>query len=119
MKKILLFLPVLVLLAAVAQGATITMSVSWAYNGVNEGGGFRMYAKQPGSDVFEPLFEVADATAREYTTEVEVVPGRTIYSLSAYDEAGVESPRSNGYPFEFIEPETPGLPAPTIIIKFN
>ncbi len=102
-----------------AQAAEINIHMEFAYNGVPELQtlGFKLYQTSP-EGVETVVTDIADPDVRIWDGVVQVEPGRSLYALVAYS-AELESPKSEAYPFEYIEPATFGMPAPTIIIKFQ
>ena len=96
-----------------------TAVVTWAYNGTNDTGGFYLYKQAPNSTEWEMIQDIPDVTTRSWTGDVTVDEGRQYFAFSAYDGEGNESNKTSPTPFEYMVPTTPGLPVPTVIIKFN
>ena len=106
-----------------AHAAEVNVHLEWTYNGIDIEGrtlaGFRMYQESP-SGVVSAVAEIPEPTLRVWDGNIQVEEGRSMYSLVAYiEEDGTESPHSEKVPFEYMESSTPGLPAPTVIIRFN
>ncbi|MBL4901085.1 hypothetical protein JYT85_01405 [Desulfocapsa sp. AH-315-G09] len=120
MKRILLtvFL-VLGFFCSSVVAAETDIHIEWAYNGNGDLAelGFRLYQKSLDESVrLVATFEGIDT--RDGNSIIPVEPGRSFYALCAYN-ADRDGALSDWYPFEYIAAITPGMPAPTIIIKFN
>ncbi len=102
-----------------AQAAEIDIHMDFAYNGVPELQtlGFKLYQTSP-DGIETVVADISDPDVRTWDGVIQVEPGRSLYSLVAYS-AVRESPKSVTYPFDYIEPATFGMPAPTIIIRFQ
>ncbi len=105
-----------------ANAGTINIHMEWTHNGVDVEGrtytGFKLLRTNPES-IDEDVEVIDGADLRVWDGDIEVDEGRSTYYLVATTEQGIDSPRSVGYVFEYMEPQTPGMPAPTVIIKFN
>lgn len=110
------------LLVEYSFAGEIDVHIEWSYNGPTETTeGFRLYQKSPDSTEVI-VADIVGGETRSWDGVLNAEVGRSIYYLTAYgtlDGEYIESPKSTGYPFEYIEPLTPGLPAPTVIIRFN
>ena len=95
----------------------VNIQMQFAYNGVTTAEGFNFYQEDP-AGVETKITQITDPSVRSWDGIIQVESGRSLYYLTAYGD-GWETDRSNVYPFEYIEPATPGNPPPTIIIRFN
>lgn len=105
--------------AVFANAGEVNMNVQYTFNGTEEMEvvGFKLYQTDPiGNDVL--VADIIGPDIRAWTGTVDVSEGRSVFYLTSYNTT-VESNRSNGVPFEYMEPETGAIPPPTIIIKFN
>lgn len=101
-----------------ALGAEVNFDVKWAVNGMPDTGGFRLYKVLP-NDQTEMVWDVPDATKREWSGPVTVEDGVNRFYMVSYSN-DLESDRSEEFTYEWITPETPsGLPVPMVIIKFG
>jgi hypothetical protein len=98
---------------------TVNIHVNFAYNGPDELNtlGFKLY-QQYGEDDPVVIATIEGGDVRTWEGSIEVPVGRSFYTMTAYS-AEQESPHSSPYSFEYIESETPGMPAPTVIFKFQ
>jgi len=105
-----------------AYADTIDINMEWAFNGVSIDGmtfnGFKLTRTNP-AGVEEEVLVINGADERVFNGDIEVDEGRSTYNLVATTVEGHDSPKSEGYVFEYIKPNTPGIPAPTVIIRFN
>lgn len=101
-----------------AQAGEINIHMEWTYNGsLTETTGFKLYQENPQGEIVV-VADIAGGDTRTWDGVFEAVPGRSFYSITAYGQE-FESPRSKPYPFEYMEPQTQGLIAPVVIIRFN
>lgn len=111
-------LPLLLLLPLKAFAFEQSIHVEWAYNGGDHDEiGFKLYKVSPDS-IEEAVVTIKGADVRSWDGVITVEEGRSLYSLCAYS-AELEGPRSPTYAMEYIHLETGGMPAPTVILKFN
>lgn len=122
-KFLLLYLGILsitvFLLVKFCFAGEVSLYVEWAYNGAPElqTKGFRIY-QRTGEEEPKVIVDITDLNARKWSGKIDIPTGRSYFSMDAYTDDN-QSDRSDECPFEYIEPETPGIPAPTVIFKFN
>ena len=101
-----------------AQAGEINIHMEWTYNGnIEETTGFKLYQENPAGEIVV-VAVITGGDTRTWDGVFEAVPGRSFYYLTAYTPE-IESPKSQAFPFEYMESQTPGLPPPTVIIRFN
>lgn len=116
---ILVLLVLGIFLLGKANAGQMNVTVEWSWNGLPSfnATGFRLY-QENSEGVSVVVMDIQDPDARSHTQDIEAQVGRSLYYLTAYSDSN-ETGRSNAYPFEYIEPDTPSVPPPTIIIRFN
>lgn len=122
-KFVLVYMIVMVALtgwAVRAWTAEINLHLEFAYNGGEElnTSGFKLYQRPDGETTGTLIVTIEGGDTRSWEGVIDAPLGRSFYTLTAFSP-DQESPHSTPeYPFEYIEPETPGMPAPTVIFRF-
>ena len=115
---VLIIIGLLLTLPRFSTSGEINLQMEFAYNGsIESTEGFNFY-QEDSSGAEVKIVQIVGSSIRSWDGIVQIETGRSLFYLTAYGD-GWESNRSNAYPFEYIEPDTPGNPPPTIIIRFN
>ena len=115
LKKLIGFIVILTFMCSGAFAENIHVEAEWAYNGMNTEGGFKVQQSNPGTSIWFDVVDLPDVTIREHSWDMESKVGRTLFRIMAYSPDNTTF--SNEGAFEYIE--TPGMPSPTVLIRFH